>query len=115
MTLVLLLFFPSRYTFLSVHTLALTCAVKTQQVFFSLGVGYTLIIPFQGVPGQGQAFGTWTHTLLGAQVPGSSLLGKDSGSFLLTPAGGLFRACCELTTHNLTLSCNVQVVSKECS
>lgn len=89
--------------------------LKTQQVFFPLGVGYTLIIPFQGVPGQGQAFGTWTHTLLGAQVPGSSLLGKDSGSFLLTPVGDLFRACCELTTHNLTLPCNVQVGSKECS
>lgn len=86
-------FFPSHYTFLSVHTLVLTCAVKkTQQCFFPLGVGYTLIIPFQGVPGQGQAFGTWTHTLLGAQVPGSILLGKDSGSFLLTTAGDLFRA-----------------------
>lgn len=77
--------------------------LKTQQFFFPLGVGYTLIIPFQGVPGQGQAFGTWTHTLLGAQVPGSSLLGKDSGSFLLTTAGDLFRACCELPIPHSSL------------
>lgn len=47
---------------MSLHILAFTHAVKKNTaVILSTGSGYTRIIPFQGVPGQGQAFDAWTH------------------------------------------------------
>lgn len=46
---------------MSLHILAFPHAVKNAAVILSTGSGYTLIIPFQGVPGQGQVFEAWAH------------------------------------------------------
>lgn len=43
--------------------LAFTRAVENTAGILSTGSGCTLIIPFPGVPGQGQAFDAWAHIL----------------------------------------------------
>lgn len=100
---------------MSLHILAFTLAVKNTAVVLSTGSGYTLIIPFQGVPGQGQAFGAWAHILQWAQVPGSGLLGKD-----LPPHHSCMTLLSSLyptpwTFFSLTLPCNARIGSKELS